>query len=245
MELYNSLIRDTLAALGPPAPRAWDYRESDCRRDLGSSELVLQKDAAYELGSSGHGSLNCVLFTSSPEFCDCDRVELRGPDLGEIRADTDFARIAILRVGVLDDDSERVYRILKDIEFAKYHVNPEGYMVRISPESCREQVRVSRKALRGGISLHAVGCSYIREYRKDPNVLNARVLFLTGPGYDYPGLLEIAKKASAVTGTLTTILEGLPTDCSVCSLKGICDEVDGMKELHFGVGAKGADRRAP
>ena len=245
MELYNSLIRDTLAALGPPAPRTWDYRESDCRRDLGSSELVLQKDAAYELGSSGHGSLNCVLFTSSPEFCDRDRVELRGPDLGEIRADTDFARIAILRVGVLDDDSERVYRILKDIEFAKYHVNPEGYMVRISPESCREQVRVSRKALRGGISLHAVGCSYIREYRKDPNVLNARVLFLTGPGYDYPGLLEIAKKASAVTGTLTTILEGLPTDCSVCSLKGICDEVDGMKELHFGVGAKGADRRAP
>lgn len=71
------------------------------------------------------------------------------------------------------------------------------------------------------------------------------MLFLTGPGYDYPGLLEIAKKASAVTGTLTTILEGLPTDCSVCSLKGICDEVDGMKELHFGVGAKGADRRAP
>ena len=55
-------------------------------------------------------------------------------------------------MGVLDDDSERVYRILKDIEFAKYHVNPEGYMVRISPESCREQVRVSRKALRGGIS---------------------------------------------------------------------------------------------
>ena len=40
MELYNSLIRDTLAAIGSPAPRAWDYRESDCRRDLGSSELV-------------------------------------------------------------------------------------------------------------------------------------------------------------------------------------------------------------
>ena len=109
MELYNSLIRDTLAAIGSPAPRAWDYRESDCRRDLGSSELVLQKDAAYELGSSGRGSLNCVLFTSSPEFCDRDRVELWGPDLGEIRADTDFARIAILRVGVLDDEIGRAH----------------------------------------------------------------------------------------------------------------------------------------
>ena len=245
MELYNTLIRDTLASLGAPAPRAWDYRPADCWRDLGSGELVLRKDAAYELGSAGHGSLNSVLFSSSPDFCDTDRVELRGPDLCEIRSDTDFARIVILRVGVLDDDNEKVYRILKDIEFAKYHVNPEGYMVRISPESAREQVRVSRQALRSRISFRNIGCSYIREYKKDPNVLNARVLFLTGPGYDYDGLMKIAKKASAVTGTLTTILEGLPTDCSVCSLKGICDEVEGMKELHFGVGAKGAERRAP
>ncbi len=245
MELYNSLLRDTLALVAGPAPRAWDYRESDCWRDLGSSELVLQKDAAFELGSAGHGSLNSVLFSSSPEFADRDRVLLYGPDLGEIRSDTDFARIVVLRVGVLDDDNEKVYRILKDIEFAKYHVYPEGYMVRISPESCREQVRVSRKALRAGISFRNIGCSYIREYKKDPNVLNARVIFLTGPGCDYDGLKEIAKKATAVTNTLTTILEGLPTDCSVCSLKGICDEVEGMKELHFGVGASGADRRKP
>lgn len=242
MELYNSLIRDTLAALGPPAPRAWDYRESDCRRDLGSSELVLQKDAAYELGSSGHGSLNCVLFTSSPEFCDRDRVELRGPDLGEIRADTDFARIAILRVGVLDDDSERVYRILKDIEFAKYHVYPEGYMVRMSPESYREQVRVSKKVLKKGISFKSIGASYIKAYKKDPNVLNATVIFVTAPGYDYAAMKDNAKKANDITNTLTHILEGLPTDCSVCSLKGICDEVEGMKELHFGVGDKGTDK---
>ena len=43
-----------------------------------------------------------------------------------------------------------------------------------------------------------------------------------------------------MTGTLTHIFEGLPTDCSVCALKDICDEVEGMKELHFGVGAQGS-----
>jgi hypothetical protein len=26
----------------------------------------------------------------------------------------------------------------------------------------------------------------------------------------------------------------MPTDCSACRLKPICDEVEGMKELHFG-----------
>lgn len=58
------------------------------------------------------------------------------------------------------------------------------------------------------------------------------------PGLDYAQMQKLAKKATAVTGTLTHILEGLPTDCSVCALKDVCDEVEGMKELHFGVGDK-------
>ena len=43
-----------------------------------------------------------------------------------------------------------------------------------------------------------------------------------------------AKKVHEITMTLSKILEGMPTDCSLCSLKPICDEVEGMKELHFG-----------
>jgi hypothetical protein len=49
-----------------------------------------------------------------------------------------------------------------------------------------------------------------------------------------------AKLADGITSTLTHILEGLPTDCSVCQLKDVCDEVEGMKELHFGKAAKEA-----
>ena len=173
---------------------------------------------------------------------DRDRVLLYGPDLREIRGDVDFARIVLLRVGVLDDDNEQVYRILKDIEFAKYHVYPEGYMVRMSPENYREQIRVSRKAIKKGISFRSIGASYIKAYKKDINVLNATVIFLTAPGFDYQRMKELAKKSNEATNTLATILEGLPTDCSVCALKGICDEVEGMKELHFGVGAGGAEK---
>ena len=242
MELFNSLIRDTKALLQQGSPRSWDYAERDCWHDIGSSELVLQKDAAYELGAAGKGSANYVLFSSSAELVDKDQVLLYGPDLKDIKGDCDFARIVLLRVGVLDDDDEQVYRILKDIEFAKYHVYPEGYMVRMSPESYREQVRVSRKVLKKGISFKSIGASYIKAYKKDPNVLNATVIFVTAPGYDYGAMKDNAKKANDITNTLTHILEGLPTDCSVCSLKGICDEVEGMKELHFGVGDKGTDK---
>ena len=243
MELFNGLIRETLGLLEKGSPRTWDYRPGDEWRDLGQSELVLQKDAAFELGASGRGSANYVLFTSNSEYVGGDRVLLYGQDLKDIRGDVDFARIVLLRVGVLDDDNEQVYRVLKDIEFAKYHVYPEGYMVRMSPENYREQVRVSRQAIRRGISFRAIGASYIKAYKKDPNVLNATVIFLTAPGFDYKAMKDIAKKASDATNTLTHILEGLSTDCSVCALKDVCDEIEGMKELHFGVGDKGAKDR--
>ena len=238
MELYNSLIKDTLGHLEGLNAKVWDYSPADCWADTGASEQVLPRDAAYEMGALGKGSANYVLFTSSSELVDKDQVILYGPDMGQIKGDCDFARIVLLRVGVLDDDDEAVYRTLKDIEFAKYHVYPEGYMVRMSPESSREQVRVSKKALAKGISFRSVGASYVAEYKKDANVLNATVIFVTDPKADYAALQAAAKKSAAVTGTLTHILEGLPTDCSVCALKDICDEVDGMKELHFGVGDK-------
>ena len=240
MELYNSLIKESNSLLEKGRPRVWEYSPGDAWKDIGSSELVLQKDAAYELGAMGKGSANYVLFTSSPELVDKDQILLYGADLGEIKGEVDFARIVLLRVGLIDGDDEAVYRTLKDIEFAKYHVYPEGYMVRMSPESSREQVRVSKKALGKGISFRSVGASYVAEYKKDANVLNATVIFITDPKADYAALQAAAKKASAVTGTLPHILEGLPTDCSICALKDICDEVEGMKELHFGVGDKSA-----
>ncbi len=243
MELYNSLIGETKALLEKLPRKVWEYSPRDAWASNDSSELVLQKDAAYELGASGKGSANYVLFTSGAELVDGDQVILCGKDLGEIRGDCDFARIVLLRIGVLDDEDEAVYRTLRDIEFAKYHVYPRGYMVRISPESYREQVRVSREALRKGINFRALGASYITEYKKNPNVINATVIFLTDPAADYAALKALAKKSADVTGTLTHIFEGLPTDCSACALKDICDEVEGMKELHFGVGDKGSSHK--
>ena len=241
MELYNSLIKESNSLLEKGRPRVWEYRPGDAWKDIGSSELVLQKDAAYELGAMGKGSANYVLFTSSPELVDKDQILLYGADLGEIKGEVDFARIVLLRVGLIDGDDEAVYRTLKDIEFAKYHVYPEGYMVRMSPESYREQVRVSKQALKKGVSFKNIGANYITAYKKDPNVLNATVIFVTAPGFDYGAMKKLAKKANDVTGTLTHILEGLPTDCSVCALKDVCEEVEGMKELHFGIGSKGTD----
>ena len=94
MELYNSTIKEVKALL-PSNGTTWDYDPNSCWRDTGSSELVLTKDAAYELGAAGKGSANLVLFTSSDEV-QKDEVVLYGKDLPEIHSDCDFARIVLL-----------------------------------------------------------------------------------------------------------------------------------------------------
>ena len=87
MELYNSLINETKALLESKSAKVWDYDAHGLWKDTGMSELVLQKDAAFELGASGKGSANYVLFTSNAELVNKDQVILCGKDLGELKGD--------------------------------------------------------------------------------------------------------------------------------------------------------------
>ena len=50
MQLYDSIIRDTLEALSARPARSYAYAQSRAWKDNGASELVMQRDAAYELG---------------------------------------------------------------------------------------------------------------------------------------------------------------------------------------------------
>ena len=107
-------------------------------------------------------------------------------------------------------------------------------MIRTSSENHREQVRISKDAIRRGISFERIGNSFLQRYKQDPNIISAKVIFITAPDADYAGLQKAASQVGKITMSLTKIMEGMSTDCSSCMLKPICDEVEGMKELHFG-----------
>ena len=245
MELYNELIRETERLLEGKPLQSWDYDSSAAWLDAGASELVLGRDAAFELGGSGKPALHYTCVTTSSDLVDRDQVLLWGPDLRELRTDAPYARIALLRVGDIesdDGDDTVAYNAIKDMEFVKYHVFPKGYMLRISTEDNREQVRVSRKALGEGMSFYRVGCDFIRCDRKNPNVLGVKLIFITAPDGPYEALAACGRRSTAITRTLCTILDGLPMDCSACHLKPICDEVEGMRELHFGHNGRAAEK---
>lgn len=234
MELYNALIRAARGLYDAAPLQRWAYCEADAWADSGESELVMLRDAAYELGGSGNPSANFTCATSDEALVPRDEILLCGRDLPQLTGDVSFARLVFLQVDeILGEDDEATFQAIRDMEFIKYHVFPKGYMVRISSESNREQVRVSRNALRSGISFRRIGASYIRAYHRNPHVKRVQVVFLTG----HPAIADLAqaaKKVDDITKTLTHILEGLPTDCGSCTLKPICDEVEGMREMHFG-----------
>ena len=238
MELYNSMITATRAQLTGAKPRRWNYDPAAAWRDTGESELVMLRDAAFELGGSGCPSANFTCVTGDESLVPKDEILLYGKDLPELKGDVSFARLAFLLVDDLGGDDEAAYQAIRDMEFVKYHVFPEGYMVRISSESNREQVRLSKTAVARGIDFRAVGAAYIKGYHRNEHVKRVQIVFITDNAV-VSELAKTAKKVDDITKTLTHILEGIPTDCGSCNLKPICDEVEGMREMHFGMRSKG------
>ena len=238
MELYNSIIEKIDGLIGDSVqPKRYEYNPDKCWEDVGGNQLVMQRESAYELGGDGKPAVNyaCV---SSGDYADKDEVLVYGKDLNEISGSVPFARIAVIKVkelkGENDEDTEPLFRAIQDIDFVKYHVYPKGYMIRSSSESFREQVRVSKEAVSKGITFEQVGNSYIKQFKQNPDIIAVKMIFLTVDDADYAEMKKDAKKVRDITKTLSKILEGMATDCHSCNLREICDEVEGLKELHFG-----------
>jgi CO dehydrogenase/acetyl-CoA synthase beta subunit len=237
MELYNSIIEKVNGHLGSTVPKKYAYNPDKTWEDVGGNQLIMMKESAYELGGDNKPAVNYACI-SSDDYVTEDEIWVYGKDLNEINGSVSFARIVLVKVDSLkgegEEDTEPLFRAIQDIDFVKYHVYPKGYMIRSSSDSFREQVRVSKEAVRKGISFEQVGNSYIKQFKKNPDVKAVKVIFATADDPNYAEMKKDAKKVRDITKTLSKILEGMSTDCHTCILKQICDEVEGLKELHFG-----------
>jgi hypothetical protein len=232
MELYSGIMKQTEELLAGSSGTAWAFEPSGAWPDVGKNELIMQREAAFELGGSGLQAVSYSCVTTDASHIARDEVLLYGPDLGKLKADSPYARIVFVTVRDIGE-ADAAYSAVQTLDFVRYHVFPRGFMMRALPDDCREQVRVGRDAVKAGISFRSVGFDFIRKYRENPVVKNVRVVFVTDPGAPYKALRTNAKKVTDITRSLSTILDGMPTDCASCNFKPICDEVEGMKELHF------------
>lgn len=242
MELYQPILEHLDALIqAHPERREFPYSENKCWKETQRFELVMARDTAYELGGSGKGAANFTCVTTETKQELSSRTIVIGKDLNELKEDTPYARIVMLNADTKmfegmeeKQGSERAFRTLQKLDFIKYHVFAQGYMIRTSGENYREQVRLHKDAIREGITFEQIGNTFLKHYLEVDGIRSATILFATDPSLDYEAFAQDAKKVHEITMTLSKILEGMPTDCSLCSLKPICDEVEGMKELHFG-----------
>lgn len=234
MNLFDEMITTVLGQLHQIAPMesAMLEKPSGTWKDVGEHHMILGKETAYELGGQNTLGLSGCLYTTKPLLFP-QGVYLYGKDLTQIRTSQAYARIVIAELETSDDE-EALYRKFREIDYVRYRVHPEGYMARISPVSQREPVRIGRKALKNQISFGDIGQMYLEHYQEIAQVKNVNVIFVTHEGFDYPALDRMLHRAEQITQSLNRIFAGLNMDCDTCGLKTICDEVEGLRELHFG-----------
>lgn len=233
MNLFDEIIIGILEQLNRlSAPEnARQAKPSGPWKDAGEHHMILGREAAYELGGGSTLGLSGCLYTTEPLLFPMG-VYLYGSDLAQIKADRSYARIVPVQIEG-NADGEALYRKFREIDYVRYHIHPEGYMTRISPVSQREPVRISKKALKNNMSFGDIGQMYLERYRHISNVKNVNVIFITETEFDYTALDKNLRKAEQITRSLNHIFAGLTMDCGSCSLRPVCDEVDGLRELHF------------
>lgn len=232
MNFFNSLIEEIVSLTGGPGKKSFSYQKSDAWQDVGYNEVILQRDTAFELDGVGFN-----LITTEPVN---DEIVVIGDDIPVIHGNRKFARVCIIQAEETEEQ-QKAYNLIRKIEYTKYHVFPEGYMIRTTSRSHKEAVRVSEKAVKKGIDFQKVGSLLISKYKENSAVKGVKVIFVTDENADYKAFEEIARKNNDITETLNHVMNSVNFDCDTCKLKPICDEVEGMKELHFKTSGKKED----
>ena len=232
MKLFEDVIKEVRALLPDLPDKSCGFEERLCAEPGDKNALLFRSDTAFELGGGGKYAVESTMFTSFSEAG--DEVLLFGKDLNEITEDVSFAHLTFIQ---LDEKSEENlhYEQLKSIGFTVFQLYPKGYHIRISPSAGREQVKVSKEALKRKppLSFMNIGCSLIKLLKEQDDVAYVKTVFITCPDVDYLALAALARKAKRITDAVQKTLQLDELDCAACKMKPICDEVEGLRELHF------------
>ncbi len=228
MELFDTEITEVCKLIDDLPHKNLDIKPESLENT--KNNMVFSNESAYELGGGFHESLSFEL-ASSTLLNDNDELILIGKDLNEITSDTTFSRITLLKVKEEKLEGSAMYDRLEKIKLTKYRMSPNGYMLRTATSN-KEKVRVS-KEFKEKYTFSDVGSSYIHAYKMLPFVISVKEVFITGDYACFSRLKEIGKEKKEITDTLDHMLKGLVlNDCGSCSVKELCDKVEGLREIH-------------
>ena len=166
MQVYDKVIETTRELLKPFPVKELNRNHAKPWNLLKENEFLLQKEVAFELGIRSQPSTCYQAVTSSKELLPEDKILLYGPDLPEIKKNVPFTRITWIQIDPIEDQ-DKAYQRIKKLEFAKFKIIPEGYMMLSSSMDQKEQVRVSKKAMKKALDFATVGNLMIQKYKEE------------------------------------------------------------------------------
>ena len=232
MKIYDELIKNINNLISSYDIHSLDLSSSWLNLDEGT--LVFKNDSAFELGEGLDNGLSGIFLTSDKSLVDSDEVILVGDDLSSIKENTSYARIVFVRV----NDSKmgtgnQIFQNIRKIDYTRYHINPEGFMLKISPFSQKESVRVSKSALKEGISFSKIGKLFIDEYKKQDSVEACKIIFVSLKEFDFNKLEQLINKSNDITKALDHLVNKVKMDCHSCKLQVVCQEVENLVKEDF------------
>ena len=236
MKLYDEVIKNWNEKLAGRKVRELDFANVSPWEDAGKNNMILRGDMAYELGGSDPNTfaLGATVITADESLVPKDEVVLVGKDLSEIESDPSYARLTVVLV---DEEAmgegDALFNAIRNLEYVRYQISPKGFMMRVSKSHKRESVRVSKESIKDGMSFAHIGKAFIDHLKKNPKVKAVKVYFITEKDFDYAELQKDVRQANSITETIDHVFKDVKMDCHSCNLKEVCDEVEGLRELHF------------
>lgn len=234
MQVYDKVIKTTEEILASFQARDLTAQPAKQWHMLTENEFLLRNETAFELGDRRYPSVCYQAVTSSEELIGEDKILLYGKDLQEIKGNVPFTRITWIQAEPAEDQN-KAYKQIKKMEFARFKIIPRGYMMLSSSMEQREQVRVSKQAIKAGLDFATVGHMIINKYKTEFGAKHVQVMFITEELPVIEQLIEQGKKVEEITNAFDHILKNIILDCNLCPLHPICDDVEELRKIHFEV----------
>lgn len=192
--------------------------------------LVLASDMAVELGNPRQESVAFMIWTQNPDLVKNGVYHLIGPDLPNAKGQSlPFGKVVMLKVSEMDENN--CYKRHQSLEFARYDLDLEGYMLRAASQYLREWSRVSNQAIEKGFSFSVLAVELSRLYRMFDFVEGIECLFITSSCQDVRALSIMGQKVEKRIAAMNRMAIEMNFDCDQCEYVEVCTEVEGLRIL--------------
>ena len=146
MEVYDNLLKETQDLLAKEHFKELNLTKYDWPM-LKTNEFLMGKEVSFELGDRFKDNVVFHVPSSNNSLINEDKIYLIGEDLQNIHKNTNFSRVVFFNIDDIEN-LNKAYIGIKKLNYERYKIIPEGYMILSSSFENKKNVRVSKKLLK-------------------------------------------------------------------------------------------------